>query len=224
MSERIFIFLFFLYMPKAKTEIQEISLYEKLGVIQHELKAPKGETNNFGKYKYRNVEGIYEAVKPLLAEQGLVLRLSDELVQVGERYYIKATASLTDGKETIDTYWYAREEEDKKGMDGSQITGASSSYARKYALCGLFLIDWSEDSDALSTKTRNNDKEFEAQAIFKKYFEKVQADNPDKNIPNSKWREMFSSTLMRETGKHIGNAEDSDYDKFISYVQGKLNS
>lgn len=119
----------------------------KLLKIQMELKAPKNQTNSFGGYNYRSCEDIFEAVKPLLQEEGLVLRVTDELVNIGERYYIKATAILTDGNDVIENVAYAREEETKKGMDGSQITGASSSYARKYALNGLFLIDDVKDSD-----------------------------------------------------------------------------
>lgn len=122
----------------------------KLLKIQTELKAPKAQRNNFGGYNYRSCEDILEAVKPLLAEQNLLLTIQDELVNIGDRYYVKATAKLTDteSKETVDITAYAREEENKKGMDGSQITGASSSYARKYALNGLFLIDDTKDSDA----------------------------------------------------------------------------
>ena len=124
---------------------------EKLLQVQLELKAPKNQKNTFGGYNYRSCEDIFEAVKPLLEKQKLTLRLTDELVNIGERYYIKATAILTDGTETIENTAYAREEETKKGMDGSQITGASSSYARKYALNGLFLIDDVKDSDATNT-------------------------------------------------------------------------
>ena len=126
-----------------------MKLYEKLERIQQELKAPKGQYNNFGNYSYRSCEDIFEAVKLLLLKYGVVLQTTDELVQIGERYYIKATAILTDidGNQQITNTAYAREEETKKGMDGSQITGASSSYARKYALNGLFLIDDQKDSD-----------------------------------------------------------------------------
>ena len=126
---------------------------EKIMQVQQELKAPKNQRNNFGNYNYRSCEDILEAVKPLLKENRLIMNLTDELVQVGERYYIKATAVLTDidsGEQFINTA-YAREEENKKGMDGSQITGASSSYARKYALNGLFLIDDVKDSDTTNT-------------------------------------------------------------------------
>lgn len=120
---------------------------QKLINIQQKLKAPKGQHNDFGKYNYRSAEDILEAVKPLLAEEGCQLTLSDEMVQVGDRYYIKATASITDGNEVVATTAYARESETKKGMDDSQITGTASSYARKYALNGLFLIDDTKDAD-----------------------------------------------------------------------------
>lgn len=126
-----------------------MSLREKLLIIQTELKAPKGQTNNYGGYKYRSCEDILEAVKPLLKEQGLILRISDEVVLIGERYYVKANAFIQDAKteEAITNVAYAREEETKKGMDGSQITGTASSYARKYALNGLFCIDDTKDAD-----------------------------------------------------------------------------
>jgi hypothetical protein len=123
-------------------------LIEKLVAIQSELKAPKGQTNKFGGYKYRSCEDILEALKPHLKEQGLFLSITDELVAQGNRYYIKASAIITDGVDRWSVDGWAREEEVKKGMDSSQITGASSSYARKYALNGLFGIDDTKDSDA----------------------------------------------------------------------------
>ena len=123
---------------------------EKLRKIQQELKAPKGQYNSFGKYKYRSCEDIIEAVKPICHKYQTLITLSDEMVLLGDRYYIKATATLydTETKETIaQTVAYAREEAEKKGMDGSQITGAASSYARKYALNGLLQIDDTNDAD-----------------------------------------------------------------------------
>ena len=122
---------------------------KRLIEIQKELKAPKGQYNSFGKYKYRNCEDILEAVKPLLAKRDLFITLNDDIIAVNERYYVKATATIYDneGKEIAHTTAFAREEESKKGMDGSQVTGASSSYARKYALNGLFAIDDTKDSD-----------------------------------------------------------------------------
>jgi len=127
---------------------------EKLTKIQAELKAPKGQYNSFGKYKYRSCEDIQEAVKPLLKKYNVSLTLSDDLQVIGERYYIKVTAVLVcnETKESVSVTSFAREEETKKGMDGSQVTGASSSYARKYALNGLFLIDDTKDSDATNNE------------------------------------------------------------------------
>lgn len=121
---------------------------EKLAHIQKMLKAPKGQLNKFGGYKYRSCEDILEAVKPLLED--LTLTISDEIVHIGDRYYVKALVVLT-GDGMISTQAYAREEESKKGMDASQITGAASSYARKYALNGLFAIDDTKDADSTNT-------------------------------------------------------------------------
>ena len=126
-----------------------MELKEKLLLIQNELKAPKSQINNFGKYKYRNCEDILEAVKPICATYKATLVLSDDVVQVGERFYLRANAILYDigSDKELKVTAYAREEESKKGMDGSQVTGAASSYARKYALNGLFNIDDTKDAD-----------------------------------------------------------------------------
>lgn len=120
---------------------------KKLINIQHDLKAPKGNYNSFGKYKYRSCEDILEAVKPLLAREECTLTITDDIIQVGDRFYIKATARITDGTETVEVSAMAREAAEKKGMDDSQVTGTASSYARKYALNGLFLIDDTKDAD-----------------------------------------------------------------------------
>ena len=151
-------------------------LLEKLKYVQQNLKAPKNQTNKFGGYNYRSCEDIFEAVKPLLDEQKLALTLEDELIQIGERYYVKATARLydverpfihfdsdCDGLNEITNTAYAREEETKKGMDGSQITGTASSYARKYALNGLFLIDDQKDADTDEYQKQEEKKATEKQ-------------------------------------------------------------
>ena len=124
--------------------------------IQQGLKAPKNQKNNFGGYNYRSCEDILEAVKPLLSKQGLALTIKDELIAIDGRFYIKAIAQLFDetGKEIAYTTALAREEENKKGMDASQITGSTSSYARKYALNGLFAIDDTKDADATNTHNK----------------------------------------------------------------------
>ncbi len=125
----------------------EKTIQEKLLDIQTELKAPKGQYNKFGKYNYRSAEDILEAVKPLNAKHRLLLVLTDEPVLVGNWNYIKASAMLSDGKDSVVVNAFARESETKKGMDHSQITGTASSYARKYALNGLYLIDDTKDAD-----------------------------------------------------------------------------
>lgn len=123
-------------------------LIKKVSQIQGELKAPKNQYNNFGGYKYRSCEDILEAVKPLIVKVGLVLTVNDEMILVGNRVYVKATAIITDGENSISNSAFAREAESKKGMDESQITGSASSYARKYALNGLLCIDDTKDADA----------------------------------------------------------------------------
>lgn len=123
---------------------------DKLILIQEELKVPKNQFNNFGKYHYRSCEDIVEAVKPLCAKYDCLLTISDEMVEVGGRVYVKATATLTCGETSVYVYGWAREAMTKKGMDDSQITGATSSYARKYALNGLFAIDDTKDADTKS--------------------------------------------------------------------------
>lgn len=137
-----------------------MNIYEKLVKVQTELKAPKNQRNNFGGYNYRSCEDILEAVKPILKENGLTLILKDDIVNIGERYYIVAIAELidTETSEKIITQAQARESETKKGMDDSQITGTASSYARKYCLNGLFLIDDTKDADTDEYKKQTDTK------------------------------------------------------------------
>lgn len=152
-------------------------LLKKLSKIQFELKAPKSNFNKFGGFYYRSLEDILEAVKPLLDKHGLTLTISDEPVMIGDRFYIKATARLSDEKETFEVTAYAREAAGKKGMDEAQVTGASSSYARKYCLNGLFLIDDTKDPDTneFQEQTTGNINELNNQMItlFAKALEKV---------------------------------------------------
>lgn len=140
---------------------------EKLAAVQKVLKAPKSQYNSFGKYAYRSCEDILEAAKPLCIENGLVLTISDEIIEVGGRIYVKATATVADAQieseGVISVTGFAREPEEKKGMDSSQITGAASSYARKYALNGLFSIDDTKDADAT-----NDHGKGKAQAVAEK--------------------------------------------------------
>ena len=170
-----------------------MNIREKLLNIQKELWVPKSQYNSFVKYNYRNCEDILEAVKPLLEKNKCTLAISDELVLIGNRYYIKASVRLADVEDpegVVEATAYAREEESKKGMDSSQVTGASSSYARKYALNGLFCIDDTKDSDttnkqvkklsepqikrlyAISKKAGYNAEQIK-QLVFKKYEKEI---------------------------------------------------
>ena len=132
----------------------QVVLNQRVGDIQYKLKAPKGQYNSFGKYNYRSCEDILEGVKPLLKEHNLALLIDDEIVQIGERYYVKATAKITDGRECVSATAYAREPDTKKGMDENQITGATSSYARKYALNALLCIDDTKDADTMDNSKK----------------------------------------------------------------------
>lgn len=135
-----------------------MSMTEKLVAIQNELKAPKGQLNKFGGYHYRSCEDIIEAAKPLAAKYGCAIVMSDEVVEVGNRIYVKATARLVSDNEHIETTAFARESETRKGMDDAQITGSASSYARKYALNGLFAIDDTKDADATNDHGKSPSK------------------------------------------------------------------
>lgn len=134
--------------------------------IQSKLNVPKCQYNSFGKYKFRSCEDILAAVKPLLKEVGCTLTMSDDVIMIGSRIYIKATAVLTNSSnEAVMTTAFAREEEQKKGMDGSQVTGAASSYARKYALNGLFSIDDTKDADSLNDSPQYTQPKEQAQHL-----------------------------------------------------------
>lgn len=143
-----------------------MGLREKLLAIQSELKAPKNQYNSFGKYNYRSCEDILEGLKPELVKVKATLQISDTIEVIGDRYYVKATASLmdTETNERIENIAYARESDDKKGMDASQVTGATSSYARKYALNGLFLIDDTKDTDTDENKRESMERAKKASA------------------------------------------------------------
>ncbi len=163
-----------------------MNIYEKLQKIQLELEVPKNQFNAFGKYNYRSCEDILSAVKPVAAKYDCVVKVSDEMVEVGGRCYVKATARLIDCGEanTVDTVsveatGYAREEETKKGMDAAQITGAASSYARKYALNGLFCLDDTKDADSTNNHNGNGKPATidDAKQVFKKMISKDQTED-----------------------------------------------
>lgn len=155
------------------------NIYAALSEVQATLKAPKGQYNTFGKYHYRSAEDIVEAVKPVLAKNGLVMTIQDAIELIGERFYVRATATLhliSDPAKTVVATGYAREEDNKKGMDGSQITGAASSYARKYALNGLFNIDDTKDAD--TDEHRNVQENAPAESIAEPVVEREPEESP----------------------------------------------
>ena len=178
-----------------------MNIYEKLLNVQTELKAPKGQFNAFGKYKYRSCEDILEALKPVLNKYKLTFFINDEIVKVNNRNYVKATITIINIEkpdEQIKVSALAREEETKKGMDGSQITGASSSYARKYALNGMFMIDDTKDSD--STNTYGKDKTEQEKVkdflnsrngMIEKLSEYVKGDKLERMLKNYGVNELF---------------------------------
>ena len=167
-----------------------MDVYKKLLAVQAELKAPKGQYNSFGKYKYRSCEDILEAVKPILSKVGATLVVGDELLVMGERYYIKAVATFMDAEtgDKITNSAYAREEATKKGMDGSQITGTASSYARKYCLNGLFLIDDTKDADTDAYKEQQ-DKADQKQVVTSDdgYVRYINGCDVQIKAKNNKW-------------------------------------
>lgn len=194
-------------------------LIKKLVDVQSKLKAPKSQYNSFGKYKYRSAEDILEAVKPLLAENGLLLWLSDEVVQIGERFYVKATATLQGEDGTVSVTAYAREDEDKKGMDGSQITGTASSYARKYALNGLFLIDDNKDADTDAYKQQQQQPEQPQEvdmANVRAWFKAFATCFLDNN--------EALGNLLKNTGlRSMENLTQADADKAVMYMASYYN-
>ena len=155
-----------------------MNIYEKLTEVQNELKAPKSKYNSFGKYNYRSCEDILEAVKPILKAKRLAMTVKDDVFNIGDRFYIMATVTVFDceSEEKVTTTAYAREDADKKGMDGSQMTGSSSSYARKYALNGMFAIDDTKDADSWNThdKDRTVEKK-EAERATEEQIAKLRA-------------------------------------------------
>ena len=188
---------------------EKLNLTQRLLNAQSELKAPKGQYNNFGKYKYRSAEDILEAVKPINAKHGVLLTITDEPVLVGDWHYIKATATVTDGTESIVVTAYARESLNKKGMDDSQITGTASSYARKYALNGLYLIDDTKDADTDEYRNQGN------KAPASKSATQAEIGNLKKEI-------IAFSKLMTEQGKNVKQEQVEQTLNITDYT--KLNS
>lgn len=198
-----------------------MSIYAKLNVIQLNLIAPKNQYNSFGKYNYRSCEDILEGLKPCLQETKTAVTVNDEIIQIGDRYYVKATATLFDCEtgESVSNTAYAREEESKKGMDSSQVTGATSSYARKYALNGLFCIDDVKDADTRDNRQEEAKKQQKDEAETKELenmkISKVKADVlhkrcTDENVDEAKVLELYKVSDFSElTEKKFRNISDN---------------
>ena len=183
------------------------NLTQKLLNVQRDLKAPKGQYNSFGKYKYRSAEDILEAVKPINVRNGILLTITDEPILIGEWHYIKASATVTDGVDNLTVTAYARESETKKGQDLSQITGTASSYARKYALNGLYLIDDTKDADTDEYRNQGN---------------KAPKSATQAEIGNLKKEIIAFSKLMAEQGKDVKPEQVEQTLNITDYA--KLNS
>lgn len=191
-------------------------IFAALMAVQAELKAPKNQHNSFGKYDYRSAEDIIEAVKPLLKDNGLFLNMSDEIVLIGDRYYVKATVKVVDvvTGESVQTSALAREAAQKKGMDESQVTGTASSYARKYALNGLFAIDDNRDADTdeYAAQTRQNGAGARSQR--RAY--------PSKSSANDELRSKAMHSLTKEM-QRVG-ASGEEVSALCGVKFGKTNS
>jgi hypothetical protein len=206
-------------MTKEIKEIKELSFFQKINKIQTELVAPKDLNNKFGNYKYRSCEGILKALKPLLQEYELILIIQDSIEQVGDRFYIKAKATIKDGDKEIFAVAYAREALTKKGMDESQVTGAASSYARKYALNGLLCIDDTKDADSKDNSKEGNPKE---KNVVKKISNVIDEDSKEiLNTMNKESSNIIINALSEATSKdsldEIYNEYKPDMAKLYKY-------
>ena len=197
---------------------------EKIVNIQKSMKVPKNLYNNFGKYHYRNAETILETAKPICSEFGVLLTVSDEIVSVGDKNYIKATAKLydVDSDASVETHGFAREADAKKGMDDSQITGACSSYARKYALNGLFCLDDTKDADtneftSMSQAKQQADNDQFGQILMR--VSKMQSEMSDLGID---WRENYNEWILNKSKSHTQDLSDTNLTQEELISLGKI--
>lgn len=193
------------------------NVLKKLLIVQQNIKAPKGQYNSFGKFSYRSCEDILEQARPLCNDNGVVLILSDEVKNDNGRYYIVATATLydADSGESISVTANAREADEKKGMDTSQVTGASSSYARKYALCGLFSLDDNKDADTMDNTKEGCSKQ-DKDKLFKSIITKMNTNH----ITNDVMTKILESKYQKYNSKQLTITELTDLDKnLLSYTK-----
>tara|TARA_R110001606_G_scaffold141321_2_gene280469 strand:+ start:8721 stop:9329 length:609 start_codon:yes stop_codon:yes gene_type:complete len=197
------------------------TLIAKISDIQAKLNAPKGQYNSFGKYNYRSCEDILVALKPLLAQHGIIQTISDSMQVHGDRFYIKATATVTDGEYTICTHALARESLSKKGMDDSMITGTASSYARKYALNGMWLIDDSKDADTEEFRKQSTEKaQKEIISKSKEYISKDQKEELEELLIKAKVNNKAFMQFCKVS--KLDDIEVSNYDSIYQKVNRKL--
>lgn len=206
----------------------ELNLVQKLLEIQKKLKAPKNQRNSFGNYNYRSCEDILEAVKPLNAAAGILLTISDDIELVDGRHYVKATCKVTDGKDEIIVTASAREADNKKGMDTAQVTGATSSYARKYALNGLYLIDDTKDVDTEEYEMQQNTSANNQQSSFKhnnfamnrnEVVERLRKVAEIKGIPYEKGKQKVIELVNKDLNREDKDIVPANIARVIGYVK-----
>ena len=217
-----------------------MNVYEKLSIVQSELKAPKSQFNSFGKYSYRSCEDILEALKPLINKYKVAVTLSDQIVLIGDRYYLEATATFidTESGEKIEVKALAREEENKKGMDSCQLTGSTSSYARKYALNGLFSIDDNKDSDFTNKHGKEEIKPnmIPTELKIENKWTNTKSENNDYVITEKQLKRLITigsnagityETIKAQVKKEFGiepkELKKSQYDGVVSRLEAKAN-
>ena len=191
------------------------NIVEKLSAIQVELKAPKSNYNSFGKYSYRSCEDILEGVKPLLDKYRVALTLNDEIVLIGDRFYVKATATLYDGEQSLSATAYAREGDQQKGMSEAQLTGSTSSYARKYALNGLFSIDDVRDDDSTNTHGVSSNSSKAPSTVSEKQIKRLIAIAIKKGYN----AEQLSGMVYKKYQKATNNLTKEEYDVIVAGLE-----
>lgn len=191
------------------------NIVEKLSAIQVELKAPKSNYNSFGKYNYRSCEDILEGVKPLLDKYRVALTLNDEIVLIGDRFYVKATATLYDGEQSLSATAYAREGNEQRGMSEAQLTGSTSSYARKYALNGLFSIDDVRDDDSTNTHGASSNSSKAPSTVSEKQIKRLVAIAIKKGYN----AEQLSGMVYKKYQKATNNLTKEEYDVIVAGLE-----
>lgn len=202
------------------------NVLKKLLIMQEQLKAPKGQYNSFGKYKYRSCEDILENARPLANKNGCVLILNDTILEVNGRFYVEATATIFDVEsgEEFSTKALAREDEQRKNFDVSQLTGACSSYARKYALAGLFALDDNKDADTMDNRELNKQVSKPTQDEKSKHLSSVLTKAKSKGIESSKISIIIKAKYNKSSSKYLTAEEAKDLDvNFYTYIKDLLN-